>query len=169
MQTGSVITQGGPRHYRQHYSRHHRTAPAQVGPSPSGRLHFGNLPSQHHEGTATSISIDFRLAEVERPVIFRNGLEHAYSAGIGGPHNRRSVHPVMTSLTALPASLPMPTGEDSENAVLKPLPRAVENVADDPSLHNPLARQERLSTGWFGVSTLPLPFGPEPPVRIGHR
>lgn len=33
----------------------------------------------------------------------------------------------------------------------KPLPRAVENAADDPSLHNPLQRMERLSTGWFGV------------------
>jgi hypothetical protein len=32
-----------------------------------------------------------------------------------------------------------------------PLPRAVENAADDPSLHNPLQRMERLSTGWFGV------------------
>ena len=51
----------------------------------------------------------------------------------------------------------MPTGEDREIA-LKPLPRAVENVADDPSLHNPLARQERLSTGWFGVSTLLFPW-----------
>ncbi|CAL8466503.1 g6039 [Coccomyxa elongata] len=45
----------------------------------------------------------------------------------------------------------MPTGEDRETKALKPLPRDVENVADDPSLHNPLARQERLSTGWFGV------------------
>ncbi len=152
MQTGSVLTQGGPTHYRQHHSRHHRAAPAQVGPSSSGRLHFGNL--QHHESTATSLSVDFRLTTAERPVAYRNGLEHAYTAGIGGPHNRRSVNSVISSLAALPASLPMPTGEDSERVVLKPLPRAVENVADDPSLHNPLARQERLSTGWFGVSTL---------------
>ena len=153
MQTGSVLTQGGPTHYRQHHSRHHRAAPAQVGLSSSGRLHFGNL--QHQESTATSISVDFRLTTAERPVAYRNGLEHAYTAGIGGPHNRRSVNSVISSLAALPASLPMPTGEDSERVILKPLPRAVENVADDPSLHNPLARQERLSTGWFGVSTLP--------------
>ncbi len=153
MQTGSLIIQGGPTHSRQHHARHHRAAPTQVGPAPSGRLHLGNLPSQHHDSTATSISVDFRLSRAERPLAFRNGLEQAYPAGIGGPHNRRSVHPVISSLTALPASLPMPTGEDREIA-LKPLPRDVENVADDPSLHNPLARQERLSTGWFGVSTL---------------
>ncbi len=155
MQTGSYTIQGGPTHYRQHHTRHHRAAPAQVGPASSGRLHLGNLPSQHHDSTATSISVNFRLTSAERPLAFRNGLEQAYSAGIGGPHNRRSVHPVITSLTALPASLPMPTGEDRETKALKPLPRAVENVADDPSLHNPLARQERLSTGWFGVSLLP--------------
>ncbi len=29
--------------------------------------------------------------------------------------------------------------------------RAVENAADDPTLHNPLQRMERLGTGWFGV------------------
>jgi len=50
---------------------------------------------------------------------------------------------------AVPASVP-----ESVNDVaisLKPLPRAVENVADDPSLHNPLQRLHRLGTGWFGV------------------
>lgn len=33
----------------------------------------------------------------------------------------------------------------------KPLPRDVENRADDPSLNNPLKRMERLGTGWMGV------------------
>ncbi len=50
---------------------------------------------------------------------------------------------------AVPASVP-----ESVNDVaisLKPLPRAVENIADDPSLHNPLQRLHRLGTGWFGV------------------
>lgn len=50
---------------------------------------------------------------------------------------------------AVPASVP-----DSANDVgtsLKPLPRAVENIADDPSLHNPLQRLHRLGPGWFGV------------------
>lgn len=156
MQTGPAILQGVPKQYRQHQSWHQRAASPQVGPSPSGRLHFGNLPKQYQEGAATSMSVDFRLSSAERPGAFPRGLEHAYSAGIGGPHNRRSVQSVITSLTALPASLPIPTGEDRDTAVLKPLPRDVENVADDPSLHNPLARQERLSTGWFGVSALPL-------------
>lgn len=38
-----------------------------------------------------------------------------------------------------------------------PLPRDVENLADDPGLHNPLERSERMSTGWFGVRSTPLP------------
>lgn len=38
-----------------------------------------------------------------------------------------------------------------KESVALPLPRAVENAADDPMLHNPLERMERLSTGWFGV------------------
>jgi HAD superfamily hydrolase (TIGR01509 family) len=33
----------------------------------------------------------------------------------------------------------------------RPLPRDVENRADDPSLNNPLKRMERLGTGWMGV------------------
>lgn len=33
----------------------------------------------------------------------------------------------------------------------RPLPRHTEGAADDPSLMNPLLRQERLGTGWFGV------------------
>ncbi len=32
-----------------------------------------------------------------------------------------------------------------------PLPRAVEGAVDDPRLHNPLQRQERLGTGWMGA------------------
>ena len=62
------------------------------------------------------------------------------------------MHTVLTSLAALPASLPVPTGEEHRESHAKALPRNVENVADDPRLHNPLARLERLSTGWFGVS-----------------
>lgn len=37
-----------------------------------------------------------------------------------------------------------------EEELLLPLP-AMENAADDPRLHNPLQRMERLGTGWFGV------------------
>ena len=50
---------------------------------------------------------------------------------------------------AAPASLPDSAKDVA--ASLKPLPRAVENIADDPSLHNPLQRLNRLGTGWFGV------------------
>ncbi|GBF95857.1 hypothetical protein Rsub_08448 [Raphidocelis subcapitata] len=38
-----------------------------------------------------------------------------------------------------------------EEEIALPLPRAVESAADDPLLHNPLQRMERLGTGWFGV------------------
>jgi HAD superfamily hydrolase (TIGR01509 family) len=33
----------------------------------------------------------------------------------------------------------------------KPIPRNVENPADDPRLENPLKRMERMGTGWMGV------------------
>jgi len=36
-------------------------------------------------------------------------------------------------------------------AAPQPLPRAVEGAVDDPRLHNPLQRQERLGTGWMGA------------------
>jgi hypothetical protein len=38
-----------------------------------------------------------------------------------------------------------------EKEILLPMPRDVEGLADDPQLANPLQRQERLGTGWFGV------------------
>lgn len=41
--------------------------------------------------------------------------------------------------------------ERSTEGPPRPLPKNVENVADDPSLANPLARHQRLSTGWMGV------------------
>ena len=50
---------------------------------------------------------------------------------------------------AVPASLPESASDTA--VTLKPLPRAVENVADDPSLHNPLQRLHRLGPGWMGV------------------
>lgn len=48
------------------------------------------------------------------------------------------------------ASVPAAVVEQPPQTFLQPLP-PMENVADDPTLHNPLQRQERLSTGWFGV------------------
>eukprot|EP00210_Caulerpa_lentillifera_P004540 g4332.t1 len=38
-----------------------------------------------------------------------------------------------------------------DSTELKPLPKRVESSTDDPSLNNPLARLERMGTGWFGV------------------
>lgn len=82
---------------------------------------------------------------------------------LGIQQPRRPELPTL-ACTALPASIPRPLGNDdlpsqpsssssSSGEYLKPLPRAVENVADDPSLHNPLQRMERLGTGWMGVIT----------------
>lgn len=66
---------------------------------------------------------------------------------------RSSAPPVLAF--AAPPSLPYPIREekhvDSDDVVLKPLPRKVEGIADDPGLHNPLERLERLGTGWLGV------------------
>lgn len=77
-------------------------------------------------------------------------------------HEGRSAHVVCH---ALPASIPRPvrsyesvyafyTDESSateQRASPKQLPRNVEGAADDPRLHNPLQRMERLGTGWMGV------------------
>lgn len=43
--------------------------------------------------------------------------------------------------------------EKEKEIGLKPMPRQVESPVDDPGLHNPLQRQERMSTSWFGVIT----------------
>jgi len=60
---------------------------------------------------------------------------------------------------APPTSFPNPLQEDggvefsqdTPSPVLKPLPRNVEGLVDDPRLHNPLQRLDRLGTGWMGV------------------
>lgn len=49
-------------------------------------------------------------------------------------------------------SVPVGVVEKTEEAVALPLP-PLESPADDPRLHNPLQRMERLGTGWFGVIT----------------
>ena len=102
-----------------------------------------------------AVALEMRQATAEQPVAFRNNLEQSYAVGIGGPHRRKTAQSFAASYAAVPASIPMPLGEDDTLKIqLKPLPKNVENVADDPSLHNPLARLERLGTGWFGVSIL---------------
>ena len=117
-------------------------------------------PPPHPGASGHTISIDVRIGtSAARSFALRNGLEHSYSLGVGVPHNRSSAHSVITSLAALPASIPAaPTGENSKEQALKALP-PLENVADDPSLHNPLARLERLGTGWFGVRSDPSSYG----------
>lgn len=57
------------------------------------------------------------------------------------------------------APLASPSGTPSDFAsersdfeeILLPVPPVWRGVADDPSLHNPLERQERLGTGWLGA------------------
>jgi len=44
-----------------------------------------------------------------------------------------------------------PEIEIEEKEALKPVPRNVENIADDPTLGNPLERMHRMGTGWFGA------------------
>ena len=101
----------------------------------------------------TGLPLELRQATAEQPVAFRSSLEQSYAFGVGGPHRRKTAQSFAASYAAVPASIPMPTGaDDAVDVQLKPLPRNVESVADDPSLHNPLARLERLGTGWFGVS-----------------
>ena len=57
----------------------------------------------------------------------------------------------IVSYTAL-TSYPIPLREDGPApATLRPIPKKVEGLVDDPSLHNPLQRLERLGTGWMGV------------------
>eukprot|EP00798_Chlamydomonas_sp_ICE-L_P013972 gene13972-19915_t len=41
--------------------------------------------------------------------------------------------------------------KDQEQEALLPMDLDVEGIADDPSVHNPLVRMNRLGTGWFGV------------------
>ncbi len=88
------------------------------------------------------------LADV--PTAAQAGQAWAFRLDQAAPPLQRRV----ASLAALPVSLPVDAGS-SRSEALKPLPRNVENVADDPSLHNPLARMQRLGTGWMGVRTLP--------------
>lgn len=84
-------------------------------------------------------------ASVPCQLQFRNGSTRLHS--VKPSHNGHSQRP-QTLCFAVPASVP----DSSETAAtLKPLPRAVENVADDPSLHNPLQRLHRLGPGWMGV------------------
>ena len=63
---------------------------------------------------------------------------------------QRRAAAVIARFSAVPAAI-VDRPDDGSRAEALPLPRAVESAADDPLLHNPLARAERLGTGWFGV------------------
>lgn len=71
------------------------------------------------------------------------------------PHRSRRVERNLVCSVVAYAVVPTAVLEKTveEEVALKPIPTTVENPADDPSLHNPLQRMERLSTSWFGVIT----------------
>lgn len=69
-------------------------------------------------------------------------------AVVAGRCRRQVPKIVCYSTAAVPATV---MERLKEEQLMLPLPRAVENPADDATLHNPLQRMERLSTGWFGV------------------
>lgn len=75
------------------------------------------------------------------------------------------------------SSSPPPSSSSAASTGLKPLPRNVEGVADDVSLHNPLQRMERLGTAWCvarlaaaATGTLPACHAapPHQPARLCH-
>jgi hypothetical protein len=63
--------------------------------------------------------------------------------------------PVRNRRLRCPCTASLPTavevGPLVSEPLPKPLPKALESVADDPTLHNPLQRMERFSPGWCGV------------------
>ena len=67
------------------------------------------------------------------------------------PHSAARTRQSRSQLVCFAAPPSVPESVNDTAITLKPLPRAVENIADDPSLHNPLQRLHRLGTGWFGV------------------
>ena len=155
MQTQSIAGRAAPGGYRRAGTSRKRVAEPVNVPAFSARVPLSEVPSYVPTPSSARplLSVELRNATAEKPVAFRHSLEQSYSAGIGGPHRRRPAQSFAASYAAVPASIPLPTGEDDSVEVqLKPLPRNVESVADDPRLHNPLARLERLGTGWFGVS-----------------
>lgn len=97
-------------------------------------------PAHPETALGHTISVDVRIgASAARSIAFRNGIEQTYAVGV--PHARRAVHITSSASAALPNSLPVPIGEESREEALKALSeRKTENVADKPSLHNPMAR-----------------------------
>lgn len=77
------------------------------------------------------------------------GLRGAPAYNKSLSRSRRSA--LATTAFAQPQSPPVREPEGNPGAAPLPLPKTVENVADDPKLANPLERHQRLSTGWIGV------------------
>lgn len=89
------------------------------------------LPARLHERRASSAS----LPHVARPEL--------HVRLHGAPRSS-----AVASYSIVPVAA---VADAQEDAVALPLPRTVESVADNPLLHNPLQRMERLGTNWFGV------------------
>lgn len=106
--------------------------------SPAGVAPLHASPSGRHANGVTTVPCQLQFR-------YRNGSTRLYAVKQSHGHSHRP----KTVCFAVPASVPEYTSEPA--AALKPLPRAVENVADDPSLHNPLQRLHRLGPGWMGV------------------
>lgn len=95
--------------------------------------------------------VSFQPAEVRQVAVLYGCLYVSRSSG-GSSQASSSLRAEGRGSSAL---IPVPIREvprSEEEQSLLPMPRDVENLADDPQLHNPLQRSERLSTGWFGVS-----------------
>ena len=77
---------------------------------------------------------------------------HALPRPLRRTSTQRKLRPTILAFAAVPAGVVVEKPDKNNKKELElPLPRAVENAADDPSLHNPLERMERMSTGWFGI------------------
>lgn len=63
-------------------------------------------------------------------------------------HTTRRGATLPARFSAVPVAAPVP---EQAAEVALPLPTAVESAADDPLLHNPLQRMQRMGTGWFGL------------------
>lgn len=98
------------------------------------KLILTNLGSPSSKSmTATRVKVNLRLP----------------ASQLSRPHGSKTVS--FAASTSTPRPVWESTAIAEEPTVLKPLPREVEGPADDPSLHNPLKRLERLGTGWMGV------------------
>lgn len=113
------------------------TSPAPL-PPPRARPASGGQAPRPPSGGGTRSSLP--LLAATPPYAFAPYREET-AAGEEAEAERETVSiPAYAPSTAAPLALE--------------LPRAVESPVDDPRLANPLARLERMSTGWMGVSSV---------------